>query len=77
MTDTDATSNRSKDPMKVLETHEKEKKQKYLEPCLKQRRHFTPFVVSADGLLGKEAEVFLNRLPGKISEMWGKPYFGV
>jgi hypothetical protein len=74
VTDTDAKSNRSKDPMKVLETHEKEKKRKYLEPCLKQRRHFTPFVVSVDGLLGKEAEVFLNRLAGKISEKWGKPY---
>ena len=60
--------------MKVLEAHEKEKKRKYLEPCLKQRRHFTPFVVSADGLLGREAEVLLNRLAGKISVKWGKPY---
>jgi hypothetical protein len=74
VTDTDAKSNRSKDPMKVLDAHEKEKKRKYLKPCLKQRRNFTPFVVSADGLLGKEAEVLLNRLAGKISIKWGKPY---
>jgi hypothetical protein len=49
-TDTDASSYLSKDPAKVLEQHEKEKKKKYLKPCLEQRRHFTPFVVSTDGL---------------------------
>jgi hypothetical protein len=36
ITDIDAKSNRTKDPMKVLETHECEKKKKYLEPCLEQ-----------------------------------------
>jgi hypothetical protein len=37
-------------PAKVLETHEKEKKRKYLGPCLEQRQHFTPFVCSVDGM---------------------------
>jgi hypothetical protein len=60
VTDTDAKSNLSKDPAKVLEAHEKEKKRKYLKPCLEQRRHFTPLVVLTDGLIGKEAKTLLK-----------------
>lgn len=74
ITDTDAKSNRSKDPMKVLATHEREKKRKYLEPCLDQRRHFTPFVVSTDGLVGKEATTLLKKLSELLAEKTGKPY---
>jgi hypothetical protein len=62
-------------PGKVLaEHHEREKKKKYLEPCLEQRRYFTPFVVSTDGLLGKEAKTLLKRLSALLSEKWEKPY---
>jgi hypothetical protein len=50
VTDTDAKSNLSKDPAMILEAHEKERKKKNLETCLEQRRTFTPFVVSTDGL---------------------------
>jgi hypothetical protein len=60
------------DPMKVLANHEKEKKKKYLQPCLDQRRHFTPFVVSADGLIGKEAKTLLKRLSALLAEKWEK-----
>jgi hypothetical protein len=60
ITDVDAALNRSKDPHKVLNTHEREKKKKYLKACLKQRRHFTLFVVSTDGLLGREAKTLLK-----------------
>ena len=74
VTDTDCKSQRSKDPMKVLENHEKEKKKKYLGPCLEQRRHFTPFVVSTDGLIGKEAKTLLRKLSSMIAEKSGKPY---
>jgi hypothetical protein len=53
VTDTDAKSYCKHPLTKVLlEMQEKEKKRKYLENCLKQRRHFTPFIVSVDGLLG-------------------------
>jgi hypothetical protein len=53
-------SNRSKAPDKVLAAHERKKKKKYLESRrLEQRRHFSPFVVSTDGLLGKEANILL------------------
>jgi len=51
--DTNAKTYQSKDPLKVLASHEKAKKKKYLAPCLTQRCHFTPFIVSADGLLGR------------------------
>ncbi len=74
VTDTDAKSNLNKDPAKVLEAHEKEKKRKYLKSCLEQRRHFTPFVVSTDGLIGKEAKTFLKKLSTLLAEKWEKPY---
>jgi hypothetical protein len=58
----------------VLAAHVREKKKKYLEPCLKQRRHFSPFVVSTDGLFGKEAKIVLKSLALMLTEKWGKPY---
>jgi hypothetical protein len=74
VTDTDAKSNLSKDPAKVLANHEREKKKKYLEACLGQRRHFTPFVVSTDGLLGREAKILLKKLSALLAAKWEKPY---
>jgi hypothetical protein len=74
VTDLDAASNVTRYPDKVLEAHEKEKMKKYLKPCLDQRRHFSPFVVSTDGLLGKEAKTFLKKLSCVLSEKWGKSY---
>jgi hypothetical protein len=65
VTDTDAKSYCKCPPEKVLESQEREKKRKYLEKCLQQRRHFTPFVVSVNGLLGKEAKTFFKRLAAK------------
>jgi hypothetical protein len=53
---------------------QKEKKRKYLKPCLEQRRHFTPFVVSTDGLIGKEAKTLLKKLSFLLAEKWEKPY---
>jgi hypothetical protein len=66
-----------KDPKtshKVLEVHEREKKKKYLEACLKQRRHFSPFVASTDNLLGKESRTLLKKLSALLAEKWEKPY---
>jgi hypothetical protein len=39
-----------------------------------QRRHFTPFVVSTDGLIGKEAKTFLKKLSSLLAEKWENPY---
>ncbi len=74
VTDTDAASYRARDPAAILKSQEKEKKRKYLAACLEQRRHFTPFVVSTDGMMGREASTFAKRLSAKLAEKWQKPY---
>jgi len=47
---------------------------KYLAPCLAQRCHFTPFIVSADGLLGREADAMVCKLAFTYAEKTDKPY---
>jgi hypothetical protein len=74
ITDVDARLNRSKSPDKVLAAHESEKKKKYLEARLEQRRHFSPFVVSTDGLFGREAKILLKKLSALLAKKWEKPY---
>ena len=61
-------------PDKVLQKHERQKKGKYLQACLKQRRSFVPFVVSTDGMLGYEANNLIRRLALKLAEKWSFPY---
>jgi hypothetical protein len=39
-----------------------------------QRHHFSPFVVSTDGLLGKEAKTLLKKLSALLTENWETPY---
>ena len=51
ITNTDAKPYSKQDPAKVLESQEKEKKQNYLEACLQQGHHFTPFICSVDSML--------------------------
>jgi hypothetical protein len=48
-------------------------KEKHLGACLEQRRHFSQFVVSADGLLGEEAKILLRKLSAMLAEKWEKP----
>jgi hypothetical protein len=58
ITDVDAKSNWSKAFDKVLATHEHKKMKKYLkDDSVGQCQHFSPFVVSMNGLLGKEAKL--------------------
>jgi hypothetical protein len=57
--DKNAVSYKLKEPHKVLEATEHLKKKKCLQPCLDQHRHFIPFVISVDGLVGKEAKMVL------------------
>ena len=64
----------TRNPVSVLKSTENAKKKQYLEPCLDQRRLFTPFVVSCDGLLGKGADVFLKRLSMKLAKKWHRSY---
>ena len=51
----------------VLLTAEQEKKKKYQEAVQTRRATFTPFVVSVDGVLGREANVLIKRLAEKNS----------
>ena len=46
----------------------------YLEACLQQRRHFSPFVASVDGLLGVEAKATLKRLASHLDTKWKQLY---
>ena len=74
VTDTDQASYVTRDPERVLQSHEKEKKRKYLRPCQQQRRAFTPFVVSVDGLIGIEAKNVMKALSRRLALKWQKPY---
>ena len=59
---TDTLTHRTKDPEKCLQEAEQGKNKMYLEACLQQRRHFSPFGASVDGLLGVEATATLKRI---------------
>ena len=74
VTNTECASQRRRDPRKVLASHEKLKKQKYLEPCLAQRKNFTPLVFSVDGLRGVETEAACKRLASLLSKKWKRDY---
>ena len=64
---TDAKSYWEKSPEKCLEEAEKSKKKMYLERCLQQHRHFSPFVASVDGLLGVEATATLKMIASRLA----------
>jgi hypothetical protein len=66
-----------KDSSKVLEASVRLKKKKYLQPCLNQRPHFTPFVVSFDGLIGNEAKTVLKVIASKTANKAGNTYSNV
>ena len=72
--DVNQASYQTRKPASIIKSAENDKKNKYLEPCLEQRRRFTPFVVSCEELLGKEADTFLKRLSKKLADKWRRPY---
>eukprot|EP00957_Ditylum_brightwellii_P111594 8511905-Ditylum_brightwellii.AAC.1 len=71
--DMDAKSYISKLLDQVLLMQEKEKKAKYLQACLDQHQHFSPFIVLVDGMLGKEAAMVLKQLSRKLAAKWECP----
>ena len=77
VTDTDQPSYLRMDPKKALETLAAAKKNKYLSACLLQRRHFTPLLISVDGLMESEGEAYCQRLASKLADKWQKPYSSV
>ena len=64
----DAKSHRNREAEAILKTAERTKKRKHLTDCQQQRRHFTPFVVSTDGMLGYEANSLIKRLAKELAE---------
>ena len=64
---TDALIYQTKAPEKCLHEAEKGKKKMYLEACLQQRWHFSPFVALVDGLLGVEATATLKRIASRLA----------
>ncbi len=75
--DLDAQSYRDRPPAAVILSREWAKKNQYLQPCLDQRRHFVPFIASADGILGEEAQAVLRQLASQLSKRWSRPYSAV
>ena len=71
---TDSISYQSKTLENFLETAKRKKNMKYLNSFLNQRRHFTPFVASVDGLLGVEAEETLKLIASRLAQKWQEPY---
>jgi hypothetical protein len=74
VTDTDANAYKHQNPHDVLRKQEKEKKKKYLRACLDQRRSFVPFVVSTDGLIGREAKNLFKQISLRLTAKWEQPY---
>jgi hypothetical protein len=62
VTVTDAKAYLKKHQHKVLEAAEKLKTRQDLQPFIDQRHYFTPFVLSVDGVIGKEAIMVINVL---------------
>ena len=71
---TDALTHRTKYSEKCLNEAERGKKKIYLEACLQQRWHFSPFVASVDRLLWVEATSTLKRLASCLSNKWKHSY---
>ena len=71
---TDAKYHLAKTPGKCLHEAERAKKNMFLEACLQQRQHLSPFVASADGLLVVEATATLKRIASHLETQWRKPY---
>ena len=67
---TDAKSHSGKTPEKCMQEAKRGKKRMYLEACLQQRRHFSPFVASVDGLPGMEVTETIKRITSRLATKW-------
>ena len=71
---TDTLTHRKKDPEKCLHEAERGKKKMYLEACLQQCWHLSPFVASVEGLLGVEATATLKSIASRLATKWKQSY---
>jgi hypothetical protein len=66
--DSDAASYVDKPAMDVLKAHEEEKVRKYNDSCAAMGGSFTPFVISADGVLAPQAWKVIQTLAAQLTE---------
>ena len=72
--DLDAKSCRKRNPEKVLRAAELEKRRKYAVECREECKDFAPFVVSRDGMVGREARNLMTRLAKTLHQKWNIPF---
>ena len=72
--DTDAPSYVGKPVEAVLNMAEKEKKTKYNGASEERRASFSPFVVSTDGFMGREASFLIKHLAERLADRWQRHY---
>ena len=70
----DTKTRRKKNCDRVLRAAELEKRRKYAEECREEGMDFAPFVVSRDGVLGREAKNILARLAKTLHHKWNIPF---
>ena len=75
--DTDAPSHIERTVEAVLATSENEKRRKHSEAAEFRRATFSPFVVSVDGALSRDADHFLKRVAETLSIKWDRHYMEV
>ena len=66
----DAKSHSEKTLEKFLQEAERENKKMYLETCLQQRRHLSPFIASVNRLLGVDATDPMKRIASCLATKW-------
>ena len=72
--DTDAQSHAHCSVNAVLATAEKEKKRKYTQATHARHASFSPFVLTVDGLMAREAHFVVQRIARALSTKWSKSY---
>ena len=73
LVDADADTYKYEPMASLLARWENIKKDKYGKHCIYQRKHFSPFFLSVDGNLGREALVVLSQLSRFMTEKRVKP----
>ena len=63
--------------IRVIDTGAVEKKRVYRSAVEDRRGNFTPFVLSVDGLLHREASHFVKHLSACLTSRWEKPFSDV
>ena len=74
ISNTESRTHRNKDPFKVLQAQEKEKRGKYEGACHEQRKDFTPLVYSIDGMAGPATRAAEKRMASRLAWKWKREY---